>query len=276
MTDLNCKDVTGMLKGDFGALWHCTQRGKSLEIITPYIYPDSSFVSVFITKRGNRFIVSDGAQVSEFFQSAKGDEPFFASLIARSRVTHGVSEFQQGGRTFFYKETKDHKLISSIAFDVVNFLVGASNAAYLATAEEDSQDKNSFRMRADTFIKHQITKRSGKTVSFNKKMPEVKEATFSAVVTGAGSKLWLVIYLTGSNLKYFQLSVSNAIVNVEFLKQSTIYKGNHVRSVIPFINDEAIGYQPSQLTQRLGRLSDLTGNHSIPWKRKEEIIQALA
>jgi hypothetical protein len=31
----------------------------------------------------------------------------------------------------------------------------------------------------------------------------VKEATFSAVIV-SNARLWLVIYLTGSNLKYFQ------------------------------------------------------------------------
>lgn len=262
-----------MLKGDFGALWYCNQRGKSLEIVTPYIYPDNSFVSLFVKKSGNRFIVSDAGQVSEFFQSAKDDEPFFASLIAKSRLAHNVSEFKQGEKVYYYTDTKDPKLISSIAFDLANFLVASSSAAYLATAEEDAQDKNSFRARADKFIKHQITRRSGKTVSFNKKIEEVKEATWSAVVTSA-SGLWIVIYLTGSNLKYFQLSVSNAIVNVEFLAKSSIY--NNVRSVVPLLNDEATGYQPNQLTQRLGRLSTLTKSQVVPWRRKEEIVTALA
>jgi hypothetical protein len=103
-------------------------------------------------------------------------------------------------------------------------------------------------------------------------LPEVKEATFSAVVKSASS-LWLVIYLTGSNLKYFQLSVSNAIVNVEFLQQSSLK--NNVSSIVPFLNDDAEGYQPNHLTQRLGRLTSLTKTQAIPWRRKEDIIHAL-
>lgn len=270
MTDLNCKDFLGMLKGDFGALWHCKQLGKTIEITTPYLYPDNSFVSIFITKRSNRFIVSDSGHASEFFQSAKDDEPFFASLISKARVVHNVSEYKQGERTFYFKETKDIKLISSLAFDVASFLVASSNAAELALAEEDSADKNSFRARADKYIRPQITR--GRIIKFNQKIPEVKEATFSAVIT-APSKLWIVIYLTGSNLKYFQLSVANAIFNVESANHSTIRP--HIRGIYSLLNDEAIGYQPNHLNQRLGRLSTVTKSQIIPWRQKEELTKHL-
>lgn len=270
MTDLNCKDFLGMLKGDFSALWHCKQLGKTIEITTPYLYPDNSFVSIFITKRSNRFIVSDAGHVSEFFKSAKDDEPFFASLIAKSRAVHDIKDFKQGERTFYFKETKDIKLVSSIAFDMANFLVASSNAAELALAEEDSGDKNSFRARADKYIKPQITK--GRSVKFNQKIEEVQEATFSAVIK-APSKMWIVIYLTGSNLKYFQLSVSNAIFNVESANNSTIRP--HIRGIYSLLNDDAVGYQPNHLNHRLGKLSAVTKSAVIPWRRKEELTKHL-
>ena len=273
MTDLNCSTLVRAIKGDFGALWNCRERGATLEITTPYVYPDNSFVTIFVTKRGRRFIVSDAGQASELFQPVKDDEPFFASLISRARATHRVSEFKQGNRTFYYKDTEKLGLISSLAFDVANFLVSSTSAAALAAAEEDSIDKNSFRVRADTFIKHHVPRSSGKSVHFNQKLPEVKEATFNAVITGR-SYLWLVIYLTGSNLKYFQLTVSNAIVNVEFLHKSSIK--DRVRSVIPLLDDDADGYQPNRLTQRLGALEELTKIQAIPWGRKEEIIRLVA
>jgi hypothetical protein len=271
MTDLNCLNVMGMLKGDFGALWRCRQVGKSLEITTSYLYPDNTFVVLYATKRQKRFIVADGGQASDFFHCAKDDEPFFASLIGRAKLGHDVLEHSSGTRRFYYKQTTDFKLISSIAFDLANFLVAATNAAILSTAEDDAMDKNSFKMRADKFIKPLIKR--GRTVKFSGKLEEVKEATFSAVIKSS-SKLWLVIYLTGSNAKYFQLSTSNAIVNVELLKASSINR--QVERVIPFLNDEAMGYQPNQLTQRLARLSELTKNEAIPWRRKDEIISKLA
>jgi hypothetical protein len=270
MTDINCKNFLGMLKGDFGALWHCKQLGNTIEITTPYLYPDNSFVSIFITKRSNRFVVSDAGHASEFFKSAKDDEPFFASLIAKARLVHNVSEYKQGDRTFYLKETKDIKLVSSIAFDVASFLVASSNAAELAIAEDDSGDKNSFRARADKYIKPQITR--GRTVKFNQKIPEIKEATFSAVITEA-SKLLIVIYLTGSNLKYFQLSVANAIFNVESANHSSIH--GHIKGIYPLVDDDALGYQPRHLNQRLGKLTAVAKSKVILWRQKEELTKQL-
>lgn len=270
MSDHNCKSLTAVLKSDFGALWNCQQRGNSLEIITPYLYPDDSFVSVFVTTRGDRLIVSDGGHATDFFQGAKDDEPFFNSVISRARISHRVSEFKQGGKTFYFKDTKEKKLISSIAFDLCNFLVASSNAAALAMSEDDSIDKNSFRQMADKFIKPQITR--GRTVKFNQKIPEVKEATFSAVIT-SNSALWIIIYLTGSNLKYFQLSVANAIFNVESANKSIIQP--QIRSIYPLLNDDAVGYQPQHLQQRLSRLTGVTKTPIIPWKKRDELARHL-
>jgi hypothetical protein len=271
MTDLNCVNVMGMLKGDFGSLWKCRQAGNSLEITTSYLYPDNTFVVLYVTKRQKRFIVSDGGQASEFFQCAKDDEPFFASLIGRAKLRHDVLEHSKGTRRFYYKQATDFKLIGSMAFDMANFLVAATNAAVLSTAEDDAMDKNSFKMRADKFIKPLIKR--DRTVKFSDKLEEVKEATFSAVIKSK-TQLWLVLYLTGSNAKYFQLSASNAIVNVELLKSSSII--HQVKQVIPFLDDEATGYQPNKLTQRLARLAELTKNQVISWRHKDEIITKLA
>jgi hypothetical protein len=143
-------------------------------------------------------------------------------------------------------------------------------AASLAMTEDESLDKNSFRVLADKFIKPQV--RRGRTVKFNQKIPEVKEATFSAVISGP-SKLWIVIYLTGSNLKYFQLSVSNAIFNVESANNSRIH--SHIRGIYPLLNDAAIGYQPTHLQQRLTKLREVTGSPIIQWKNKEELTKFL-
>jgi hypothetical protein len=273
MADLKCKEFIGAIKGDFGALWHCEQRGETLEITTPYLYPDHSFVTIYLTKRGKRYIVSDGADASEFLQAPKDDEPFMSSLVSRATQAYSVEKCEQAKKTYFFKATEEKRLISSAVFDVASFLVSASNAASLSVAEEDTQDRNSFRVRADSFIKHSIPRKSGKTVKFNQKIPEVKEATFSAIVTSA-SKISIVIYLTGSNLTYFQHNLANAIVNVEFLKRSNLK--DNLGAVLPFLNDDAVGYQPNRLTERLGRLKELTHNNAIPWREKEKLIPKLA
>ena len=273
MTDLKCKDLVPAIKADFGSLWHCEPRGKSLEIVTPYLYPDNSFISVFVTTRGKRIIVSDGGQLCEFVEGAKDDEAFLSAILARSAAHHGISEVTQAKRKFHFKAVDKLKLVSSAVFDLCNFLVATSSAATLSLTEDETMDRNSFRAKADKFIRIQIPKNKGLTVSFNKRLEEAKEATFSAVIARASS-VSLVIYLTGCNLRYFQLSVSQAIINVQMARSSSLNK--HINSIIPVLNDEAVGYLPNKLTERLAILKEATASSIIPWKRgQSDLIQAL-
>ena len=272
MNALNYNEIVGMIKSDFGSLWHCSNLGKTMEIVTPYLYPDNSFVSIFITKRSDRVIVSDGGHLTEFFETASDDEAFLTAVLSKFREHHGVSEFPQKGKTFYFKQTKDIKLIPSIAFDLCNFVIAASTAATLSITEDESLDRSSFRTRADKFIKVQIPKGTGTTITLNRSLPEVKEATFSAVISRS-NKLWIVIYLTGSNLKYFQLSVSNAIVNTQFARQSSLK--SHIVATVPLINNEAVGYQPTKLSHRFEMLKDVAKTPPILWSHKEELNSIL-
>ena len=47
----------------FGALWKCRPVGDSLEITTPFPTSTSMYVTVFLTKRDDAWIVSDGGWV---------------------------------------------------------------------------------------------------------------------------------------------------------------------------------------------------------------------
>ena len=53
-------DIFTDIKDSFSSLWKTKQRGNSLEIITPYATTNNKFVSVFLSKQGNDYVVSDG------------------------------------------------------------------------------------------------------------------------------------------------------------------------------------------------------------------------
>jgi hypothetical protein len=148
--------------------------------------------------------------------------------------------------------------------------VSASSAAVLAVTEEEALERKSFKNKADSFLKLNIQKRK---VHFNHRLPEIEEARFSAVIT-SDSQLWLVLYLTGSNLNYFTRSVSNAIVDIKFARESSIK--SQIAAIIPLVNNKANGYQPEKLLHRMKWLEDEAQTSVLPWTERETISKRLA
>ncbi len=271
MSELNCETVIGAIQRDYGALWHCVRRGNTLEIVTPYLYPDKGFVSAFVTERGKKIVVSDGGGLTDFVRTAGDDEAFESAVLTRFTGSYGVRAVVQAGRQFYFKECDAVGLVPSAIFDLCNFVVAVSSAAIMTLTEEETAERESFRSKADQFIKLRV--QPDRTVQFNQSLPEVPEATFSAVI-GNSSRLWLVFYLTGSNLNYFTRSVSNAIINVEFARESKLK--NHIAATVPLINNQAVGYQPAKLQHRFERLKQVAQCDAISWTDRESIDARLA
>ena len=227
---------------------------------------------MFITTRSNRIIVSDGGQLGEFINNAVDDEDFLSSIVGRFGSLYGVKEFVQNERrTLFFKECKGAKLISSIAFDLCNFVTAVANSSMLAIAEEESQEARSFKTKADSFINRlKIVKL--RSVEFGQRLPEIKEATFSAVIH-TSSQLWLVPYLTGSSPTYFERSISNTIINIGIAKRSRL--NSQIAAIIPFLNDKASGYDPTRFTQRLAMLSSVSDDRVVKWSDKASLKEYL-
>lgn len=121
--------IAETMKADFGALWRCSQRGNAVEVVTPFPMPDSTFLSLFFTQRGERLIACDGGGIWEVIRNSitgpKKDALIELRTLAADRH---ISEGENDGGPVFFKECKDEKLLSSIAFDLAHFAVAASNA----------------------------------------------------------------------------------------------------------------------------------------------------
>lgn len=56
-------DVFGTIVKAYQSLWRFKDYGTTLEIITPVATVNNMFVSVFITKRGDDYIATDGGWI---------------------------------------------------------------------------------------------------------------------------------------------------------------------------------------------------------------------
>ena len=225
---------------------------------------------MFITTRGKRIIVSESGQVSDFVAAATEDVDFQNSIQSKFGASYGVSLYPTAKRSYYFTECDSIKLVPSKVFDLCNFAVAVTSASMLATTEEESLDLRSFRAKADTFITRlKVVK--GREVLFNQRLREIKEATFSAVIRNAG-RIWLVSYLTGSSPAYFERSISQAIVNIEFANESSLRP--HIGAIIPFVNNKATGYEPRKFHNRLGKLSEvakMSKSSIVRWTERGEI-----
>ena len=52
------------IKKAYDSLWRVRVLGESLEIVTPMVTANDFFVTVFVTKRGGEYIVTDGGWIS--------------------------------------------------------------------------------------------------------------------------------------------------------------------------------------------------------------------
>lgn len=264
MNPITCKDVMGLIQADYGALWHCFQRGNTLEIVTPYLYPNKSFVSVFITTRGEKIIVADGGHLEDLIQAANADGALHNSVLDNFLDTYKTQKLQQAGKIFYYKDCDALKLVPSIIFDLCNFIVSVSSASLLATPEDESKSSASFRREADNYLRGLVADR--RTIVFNQNLEQAPEARFSAIIT-ASSRLWLVPYLTGCDLRYFTMSMSNAIVNIELARASSL--NPHIAAIIPLIDSKARGYEPMKLRNRVEKLEEVASCKAVSWAERD-------
>jgi hypothetical protein len=265
---LDCQ-ITDSLQRDFSALWKCQQRGNSLEITTPYLLPDSTLLSLFLTERENRFIVSDGGGVFEVIEDYC---PYPAgkalSELEGYARKFGLKRGQSEGKPLFFKESDDIRLISSLAFDVASFATMATSALVAGSEEIETEDR--FKVKADAFLKE--IKPAELTVQTRQRIPEVSGFTFSAVIT-APARVWLVSYVTGSNITYFRRSLVDTMVSFQHAWQSPI--GNNIGNTIPLLNDEAPGYRPSELGWQLNGLAEASRHAVVRWTEHEQIRELL-
>jgi len=267
---LDCQ-ITEALQRDFNALWKCRQLGETLEISTPYLLPNSTLFSLFLTQRGGRFIACDGGVISDLLNEhcpRPGDEmnAELRAMAGKFRMKEGAAE----GRPLFFKDCTDPKLISSIAFDVANFAVMATSALVSATDDESGVPlERRFETRADQFLKSVVPP----SFEFaSREIPEVPGVRFGAVLTRA-SRVYLVSYVTGSNPTYFRRSVCDTAMSFKHAWHSSL--ANHIGRTIPVVNTEAAGYDADKLRWHFDELKHQSHSDLVRWDEKDRLAELL-
>lgn len=115
------------IKADFAKLWDARQVGETLVVATPFVFPNDSVITVCITHRDDRIIITDGESLSLYMATAKLRDGWSAALDYL-KDWHEITVHEQNSRLYYFKETKDPTLVSSNVFDVATFIQAVAHA----------------------------------------------------------------------------------------------------------------------------------------------------
>lgn len=120
-------ELLDRIKTSVSSLWRQSQRGETLVIDTPFSTIGNDFVSVFLSKKGDWYIASDGGRIDSDDYTEDGPEwptdvewqRLFNFYIDRYRIK--TTETGNGIK-FYYLKTDKPELVPNTVYDLASFI----------------------------------------------------------------------------------------------------------------------------------------------------------
>jgi hypothetical protein len=264
------QDTYTEILSSFGSLWKFKERGKTLEIITPFSTTNNRFVSVFLTQREDTFIVSDGGWIntSTYDNVLNIDDDCFEKLFYHYSHHYEIEETTTGGIKYYFKRTTNPKMISSLVLDVANFISGIVSASLIPfTEEKEKEEKERFAKQVNNFL----STLPNRVIKFNTEISSnIKNIKFNAVVR-EGVNLTLLNYVTGSSVSYFINSISKSNMIFEIADKSEV--NTLIKKKVSIINNLAGGFKQDKLYPYLTQLENNSKTPPVLWSEKEKVLE---
>lgn len=258
---------------NFDALWSFKIRSDQvIEVITPYSTTSNKFVSLFVTKRNDKYIVSDGGLLnSEAYESEIDYEN--QCLLKVLYHLEGFYEIKSTtdtrGNKHYYKSTTDSKFIPNLVYEMGQYISMCVSAATVPFVDEkEKQEKETFRKQVNVFLESIVPKSEIKLNGYLDKK-QFRTVRFNAIITKNSSSFSLINYVTGSNVSYFQKSISNASVLFEIADASPY--SQYIKQKIAVVNNSAEGFVPERLGKHFEILQGHTGQDPIKWSERNNL-----
>ena len=272
----NLEKVVMNVRQCFDNLWSFKLRGAdTVEISTPYSTTTSKFVSIYVTDRAGKFIISDGGLLnSEAYETEIDYEnQCLLKILYHFEAFYEVKRTEdKKGVKHYYKTTNKENLIPNLVYEMAQFISMCASAATVQFEDsKELEERNTFRAKATAYIS---TNFQNDNVRFRASLDkeEFRAVRFSAIIE-RGSRWSLISYLTGSNPANFISSIAKANINFEVAAGS---KYNRViDNKIVLINDTAEGFVPAKVHKQLDVLQDHIGQEPIAWSEKERLLTIL-
>lgn len=272
------QEIYENIKFCFDQLWSFKSRGdETIEIITPYSTTSNKFVSLFLTKRDDKFIVSDGGLLnSEAYESQVDyDNQYLLKILYHYENHYQIkTTTDKKGYKHYYKTTTSEILVPNLIYDLAQFIsMCVSSATVELDDVQEKEEKETFRKNANAFLESIIDKGDRR---FRASLDKEKYRTvrFSAIIEKR-NRLSLISYVTGSNITNYSNSIARTNLNFEIASNSKY--APYIDNKIVLMNDSADGYAPVLLSNQINILRQHTNNEEpLKWSEKEKLKEILA
>ena len=271
---MDSEDIIKAIKSSFCNLTDAKIRNNFIEIITGFSTINFKFVSVFIHQdRSGKYIVSDFGWLEQNYYDisfCERQEEISERVKLFYIETYDVKITQDNsGNNFYYKSTNSISSLSSLVFDLANFIVGYVNAFNLRYKDEkEDKERETFRMDANNFLKTHYKD----NVRLERNLRDIKNIRFNAIIY-RGSRINLVTYVTGSTPQIFENGLRKSIVNFEISERSV--ENIDIVEKISIINDSSEGYHKFRSESLLDLLGEKTTTKPILWSERKQMLQLL-
>lgn len=202
----------------FSALWHVRKVGNSYEIITPVPTSNDMFVSVFLTKRENEYVVTDAGWIdSGVYDIDEIGDTVYKKITAYYMENYGIKTIKARNLLYFYKKTTKSFLVPNLIFDVSAFISGLVSTSCAEIAQTTDKSYNIFRKKAHTFLRSFIP--NDNFLSKNEIKEYFPTLTFGAAIQSQ-NKIALLDFATGSNDNYYINSLCKSQTSFEIVQRS--------------------------------------------------------
>ena len=204
----------------FSSLWQVRRHGESYEIITPVSTSNNMFVSVFLTRRGDDYIVTDAGWIdSGAYDIDEIGDAVYKKIISYYIGCYGIKKVKARNLFYYYKKTNKAILVPNLIFDVSAFISGLVSTACAEIAQTTDKTYNIFKKKAHAFLRTFIPN------DYFLSTKEIKESfpalTFGAAIKG-NNGISLLNFATGSNDSYYINSLCKSQTSFEIVQKSDI------------------------------------------------------
>lgn len=261
------------IKGAYQSLWQVKDYGKTLEIVTPVATMNDMFVSVFVTKRGNDYIVTDGGWINEGLYDCEvpWNNGVFNKIGSFFADSIQIQTTEAHGKKFYYKRIDCINLLPNIVFDMANFInliISTSNVQFVTDRSELS-----FRKRARGFLRREY----GEDIfEFDKPIADNESVKFNAIRREING-IKLINFVSGSNSNYFTNSICRSDMNFQMVLP--LHDRYNILRTITLLDDSKKSIIESPQVQTyynylLEKKSDK--NRVVLWSNPKDLEQAIA
>ncbi|MGM9507576.1 hypothetical protein ACS5NO_07610 [Larkinella sp. GY13] len=244
------------IKSDICNLVEYRARGETIEIITQFTTLNNCVVSVFLSVKEDKIIVSDGGWLH---RDKYNDQGLVDELSIVTRINTQLIEYYKIKQTqskqninYFYKTTNKKELVSSLVLELSQFIVASVNSRILSySKEEDVNDsKKAFHDQVNGYIKSLFRDvETNEYIKVNEQYRVKFDCIFRIKV-----RPFLLMYISGSNNSVFNKDISQAVVNFNVVNRNAV--ADEYFTKIAILNTQAPGYNKAKSDFYLAELRE--------------------